>query len=87
MIERYLDEAGRIIQWPKKHILKLEVIKYLGEKYEVNKIYTEKEVNEIIFKWHTFSDHTLLRRELIMKGLLDREADGSAYWKVKDELF
>jgi hypothetical protein len=38
-------------------------------------------VNAILGDYHTFNDPALLRRELIMKDLLDRTPDGNKYWK------
>ena len=42
-------------------------------------IYTEKEVNDFLKKWHTFSDPATLRRELYDFRFLDRSRDGRAY--------
>jgi len=42
-----------------------------------------KEINEIIGAFN--EDISGLRRDLISVGFLDRERDGSAYWRVKQE--
>ena len=54
---------------------------YLAEKFEAGRDYTEPEVNALLGSWHTFGDHTLLRRDMIERGLLCREKNGSRYWK------
>ena len=40
------------------------------------------EVNQIIDKNHSFNDIALLRRELVSKSYLQRENDGSVYWRI-----
>ncbi|MBE9005014.1 DUF2087 domain-containing protein [Fortiea sp. LEGE XX443] len=82
-IQRYLDEQGRVKEWPSKRNkgkFQRLVLEYLATKFEVGIIYTEKQVNAILNDHHTFGDHALLRREMFEKGLINRERDGSAYW-------
>lgn len=78
---RFLDEDGKITKLSRKYNLKIATLQYLATKFEVNRYYTEKEVNAICESWHTFGDFFLLRRELIDHGLLQREANGARYWK------
>jgi hypothetical protein len=80
-IENYLDNHGRIKQWPSKWIMKTKVLTYLSTKFDDEVQYTEAEVNDILKKWHTFNDYFILRRGLIDAGLLKRQLDGSRYWK------
>ena len=77
-----IDEIEGILRWPKKPAEKHEVIEWLSTKFNFNQEYTEKEINQIIESNHAFSDAPLLRRELISKKFLDRENDGSRYWRV-----
>lgn len=84
-ISMFLDDAGRIEQIPVPNKTKLPVLAYLAEKFERNRIYSEKEVNEIIDAWHTFGDYFLLRRLLIDYKFLDRTSNGAKYWLVKKE--
>ena len=76
---RFLDEQGRLQQWPSKRHDKLLVLAYLATKFRHEVVYSEVEVNELLKKWHTFSDWPLLRRELFDSGFLSREPDGSNY--------
>ncbi len=80
-VEKFLDEDGRIKIWPAKRDYKFEVLKYLASKFQCGKDYKEKEVNDIIEKWHTFGDYFLLRRGMIENKLLLRTKDGSRYWR------
>lgn len=84
-ISRFLDNYGKITQLPQKHKIRVATLRYLVEKFESNRNYTEKEVNEICSEWHTFGDYFLLRRELIDNGLLCRELNCSRYWKPKND--
>ena len=84
-IERFLDEEGRLKQWPAKQAMKAEACKYLAEKFAFDTDYTEQEVNAIVASWHTFGDYFLLRRALVENGDLCRKPDGSRYWKNKEK--
>jgi hypothetical protein len=84
ILERFIDEEGKIKQLPAKKEPRLVVLSYLAEKFEAGRDYTEKEVNAIIESWHTFGDYFLLRRELIDWELMKRERDGSRYWREKE---
>lgn len=77
--QRFLDDHGRVMQWPSKQADKLLVLAYLASKFEYGQIYTESEVNGLLKSWHTFSDWPLLRRELFERDFLDRNFDGSDY--------
>ncbi len=79
-IERFLDEEGRLKQLPSKNNLQREVFSYLSSKFEADRKYTEKEVNQILTDWSTIGDYFILRRGLIDDGFLSRLADGSQYW-------
>src|SRR5574344_2330978 len=80
IVKRIVDTDGKITRWPKKKEEKMEVLRYLNSKIDRNKIYTEKEVNNIIKQWHTFNDYALLRRELYDNFLLERTDDCRKYW-------
>jgi len=79
---KLVNELNEIIRWPKKPSDKETIIQYLTSKFEFDKKYTEKEINGIIDKYHLFNDTPLLRRELVSRGFLAREDDGSVYWKI-----
>ncbi|MEA3327729.1 MAG: metalloregulator ArsR/SmtB family transcription factor [Chloroflexota bacterium] len=82
VLKDYLREDGTIEQLPTNR-RKLDVIlRYLLEYFEFGKIYTEKQVNTIIGGF--YADISGLRRDLISVGYMDRERDGSAYWRVDE---
>ena len=82
-MKKLIDEFDKIIKWPKKPIDKESVVKFLSTKFEGNKKYSEKEINQIIDQFHLFNDIPLLRRELISRRYLSRTDDGAEYWKNK----
>jgi hypothetical protein len=45
--------------------------------------YTEKQVNEILARYN--ADTSSLRRGLIEYRLMQRESNGSAYWRIDAE--
>lgn len=77
----FLDEKGKIAQLPQKQSRRYAVLAYLAEKFMPGRDYTEREVNAICDDWHTFGDYFILRRELVDFGLLNRENNGSRYWR------
>jgi hypothetical protein len=83
-IATYLDEQGRLKQYPTRHkrAQQLAALAYLADKFEIGRVYTEKEVTELLKQWHTFEDWALLRREMFELGLLNREQNGSTYWRT-----
>lgn len=60
-------------------------VHYLITKFQEKKEYTELEINMILKKWHSFGDHSLLRRELYDAFLLDRTPDCKKYWVHKEQ--
>ncbi|QJD82648.1 DUF2087 domain-containing protein [Cohnella herbarum] len=57
---------------------KLIVLREVAKRFSADRIYTEKEVNEILMT--AYEDYAILRRYLIEYGFMDRENDGSRYW-------
>ena len=80
-LRNFKDKQGRITTWPSKPFKQIQVLKYLASQFVLGKRYSETEMNELLNQHHTFADPALLRRELIIKGLFERTADGSQYWK------
>lgn len=79
----FLDDEGRVTAWPgqKKRAVQQAILRYLASKFEFGRVYSEREVNELLKRYHTFEDWAMLRREMFENGLLNREKDGSSYWR------
>jgi pyridoxal 5'-phosphate synthase pdxT subunit len=78
----FVDAEGRLTAWPAKQRLKETVITYVARLFEDGRRYSEAEVNALLGGAHTFGDFTLLRRYLCDYGYLERERNGSAYWRA-----
>ena len=81
-LTNYLNKQNQLMVWPAKKKNQMDALLYLADQFELGKMYNEKEVNELLNKFHTFEDPALLRRELYEKRLLNRKHDGSEYWKA-----
>ena len=82
-LKNFTDKEGKIRAWPSKLKDRTAFLSFLAAHFELGRIYTEKEVNQIINNLHSFNDSALLRRELFMNKHLDRKLDGSEYWKME----
>ena len=82
--KQYIDKQGRIILWPrrKKRYRQLNILRFMLHQFELDRVYTEREVNDILKAHHTFEDWALLRRELYELGWMTRESNGTAYRRV-----
>lgn len=75
----FVDEQGRLVQWPVRQKVQRMAAQYLVTRFEAGREYTEREVNELLLRWHTFGDWALLRRVLCDWRHMERERDGSRY--------
>ena len=85
-LKRFMDEDGRLKQWPGKQAMKALAVEYLATKVAPGRDYTEQEINGLVNQWHSFGDFFLLRRALVEYGYLGRERDGSRYWVNEEKL-
>lgn len=77
-----LEPDGTIKHLPFQPAKLKVVLDYLIQAFTPGVNYTEKEVNTIIRRFHW--DVAGLRRDLVDVGLLDRERDGSRYWRCPE---
>lgn len=80
IIKKYIVD-GELTEFPTKEKRKLVILRYIMKKFDSEKRYAEKEVNEIIRG--IYHDYVTIRRYLIEYGFLDRKKDGSEYWIKK----
>ncbi len=74
-----LNADGTISRIPLQPGARRILLNYLINAFEVNKAYTEKEVNNILRRFNP--DVAALRRYLVDASLLSRERDGTKYWR------
>ena len=81
VLKAYLNADGSIRQIPAQPKLQV-ILNYLIQAFAPNTNYTEKEVNQILRRFH--EDTAGLRRDLVDAKMLDRISDGSRYWRVDE---
>ena len=72
-------EYGKLKSIPAQRKKERIILEVIAEKFDFDRIYTEREVNLIIADFH--DDFCTIRRDMISEKLLDRNREG--YWKVK----
>lgn len=83
-LENYYDPDGRLIQYPSKRPMRIMALIKIAEQMDMDRKYTEKEINSIISMRIAFQDIELIRREMYQYRFLGRLKDGSEYWVEKD---
>ena len=81
ILRNFLDANGKLTAFPAKRKMKIYCLFYLAEKFDAEKEYTERQINDLLLSWHTFADPATLRRQLYDYHFLDRSADGRLYRK------
>ncbi len=76
------DTRGRLVRWPTKFSVQRLAMWVLWTLFDGRRLYTEKDVNNILKAANAFGDHVTLRRELINHRLLTRKSDCSEYRKL-----
>lgn len=69
---------GSLDTFPSKEKRKLIVLQSILKRFEPSRVYTEKEINEILKT--IYSDFATIRRSLIEYGFMDRSKDCAEYW-------
>ena len=80
VLETFFQD-GRLKVMPVKRKKRLVVLDEIVERFAYDRVYSEKEVNEIITE--IFDDYCTVRRELVDERMMGRDRDG--YWRVKVE--
>lgn len=79
------DEQGRLLRWPTRRGLQMLCLWVLWSRLASRTSFTEKQISELIKRWHVFGDHALLRRSLIGWGLVQRNQDGTDYRRIEQK--
>jgi hypothetical protein len=80
VLKAYLNVDGSLRQIPTQPAKFQVILNYLLQAFAPNTNYTEKEVNQILRRFH--EDTAGLRRDLVDAKMLDRESNGSRYWRI-----
>lgn len=85
-LQNFLDENGRVTQWPSKRVVQLEVVEYIASHFPDGSQYNEGQLNEKIKGLHTFGDWAIIRREMCDLGYFTRDKNGVIYTRVEKVL-
>ena len=75
-------EGERLKEIPASRKKRLVVLKWLANRFQADAPYAEREVNEILKRYHP--DTATLRRELIAAEHRLMRRDGGVYWRLPD---
>jgi hypothetical protein len=77
----YMRPDGSLKDIPAQLKKKQVIYRYIAGQFETGRVYSEKEVNEVLMHFH--HDIASIRRDLFDLGFIGREPDGSAYWLIQ----
>lgn len=80
ILRDYLHPDGSLKTIPSQRKKLLAVLRHIANAFEPGRRYPEKEVNEILSRFH--EDTASLRRELISENFMARTTSGEEYWRV-----
>jgi biotin operon repressor len=83
VIKDYTRKDGSLKTLPAQQKKLEAILRYVVRAFEVGKRYSEKQVNELLARYH--EDTATLRRELVGSGLMRREGGGGDYWRVDSD--
>lgn len=84
-VTRHFDEEGRLLRWPSK-APHLELCLWaLWARIPSDLVLTEREISDLLNRWHVFGDPALLRRAMFEAGLVDRTPDGRRYRRIEQK--
>jgi predicted transcriptional regulator len=80
-ILREFTHNGKLTNLPRQQKRLLPILRWLAAKFEMERLYTEREVSAILKDVYAH-DFVTLRRELVDFGYLRREMNGTKYWST-----
>jgi hypothetical protein len=81
VIKDYARRDGSLKTLPAQRKKLEAILRYVVKAFDVEKRYSEKQVNEILSQYH--ADTATLRRELVGFGLMKRNGGGGEYWRIE----
>jgi len=83
VVNDFLLPDGRLKTIPAQQKKLEAVLRYVVKSFEPGTRYSEKQVNEILSRFH--ADTASLRRELVGYKLMGREGGGGDYWRADEK--
>jgi hypothetical protein len=84
-VARHFDGEGRLLRWPSKGPHLKLCLWVLWARIPSDRVLTEREINDVLKRWHLFGDHAVLRRAMFEAGLIDRTPDGRQYRRIEQK--
>ncbi|WNG35535.1 DUF2087 domain-containing protein [Archangium violaceum] len=84
-VARHFDGEGRLLRWPSRAPHLKLCLWVLWARIPSSRVLTEREINDVLNRWHVFGDHALLRRAMFEAGLVDRTQDGRKYRRIEQK--
>jgi hypothetical protein len=82
-LARLFDDAGRLLRWPSRRGLEPSCLWVVWSRVPARRVFTERELNDVLAGVHVFGDCALLRRGLCDCGLMTRTPDGREYRRLE----
>ncbi|MCZ7547161.1 MAG: metalloregulator ArsR/SmtB family transcription factor [Anaerolineae bacterium] len=83
VIANFTGDDGRLKSIPAQYKKRMVVLRHIREAFTPGRRYTEREVNDIIKRFH--DDTAGIRRDLVDTRLMQREGGGGMYWYEPEE--
>lgn len=81
-LRRFMNRDGRLTRFPTREYDRHLVLRHIAKRFAAERIYTEREVNDVISSAIAYDDFVTIRRSLFNSGYIGREKDGSRYWLI-----
>jgi hypothetical protein len=85
VLRDYVRPDGSLKEIPGQLKKRIIIYEHIAKHFEMGRHYTEKEVNEILKRFHP--DVVSIRRDLFDLGFINRKEDGSDYWRTEADTF
>lgn len=80
VLNAFIMPDGRMKAFPSQEKKLLVILRYVLQAFQIGVRYSEKEVNEILKRYH--EDSSSLRRAMIDYKFMAREGGGGDYWRL-----
>ena len=79
---RHFDPQGRLATWPSRTNIQHLALWALWSRLPQELSMTEREISQLLNRWHLFQDAAILRRTLVELRLISRSADCTDYRRL-----
>ncbi|HEX8697710.1 MAG TPA: DUF2087 domain-containing protein [Myxococcaceae bacterium] len=84
-VARHFDAEGRLLRWPSRAPHLKLCLWALWARIPSDRVFNEREISDLLNRWHVFGDPAVLRRAMFGAGLVDRTQDGRRYRRIEQK--